>query len=61
MIMYCIQPKCQSGPEYLDCALFQCPVFDSEENVQYGNYYQTMTYQAGITVRVSVVDLFDKL
>ncbi|KAK8393036.1 hypothetical protein O3P69_013225 [Scylla paramamosain] len=28
-----------------------CPVFDSEENVQYGNYYQTMTYQAGITVR----------
>lgn len=28
-----------------------CPVFDSEENVQYGNAYQTMTYQAGITVR----------
>lgn len=28
-----------------------CPVFDSEENVQYGNYYQTMTFQAGITVR----------
>ncbi|XP_068219053.1 SID1 transmembrane family member 1-like [Palaemon carinicauda] len=30
-----------------------CPVFDSEENVQYGNFYQTMTYQAGITVRRS--------
>lgn len=30
-----------------------CPVFDSEENVQYGNFYQTMTYQAGITVRKS--------
>ncbi|CAL4248396.1 unnamed protein product, partial [Meganyctiphanes norvegica] len=28
-----------------------CPVFDSEENIQYGNSYQTMTYQAGITVR----------
>ncbi|XP_042241668.1 SID1 transmembrane family member 1-like [Homarus americanus] len=28
-----------------------CPVFDSEENVEYGNSYQTMTYQAGITVR----------
>ncbi|KAK8737964.1 hypothetical protein OTU49_004321, partial [Cherax quadricarinatus] len=28
-----------------------CPVFDSEENIEFGNSYQTMTYQAGITVR----------
>lgn len=28
-----------------------CPVFDCEENIQYSNFYQTMTYQAGITVR----------
>ncbi|XP_037772501.1 SID1 transmembrane family member 1-like [Penaeus monodon] len=28
-----------------------CPVFDSEENIKYGNFYQTMTYQAGITIR----------
>ncbi|XP_076047171.1 SID1 transmembrane family member 1-like isoform X2 [Oratosquilla oratoria] len=28
-----------------------CPVFDTEENVKYGNVYQTMTYQAGITLR----------
>ena len=39
----------------LFCNFFQCPVFDSEENVQYGNFYQTMTYQAGITVRVSMI------
>lgn len=28
-----------------------CPVFDSEENVEFGNSYQTMTSRAGITVR----------
>ena len=32
--------------------LFQCPIFDTQRDVVYGNQYQTMTLKAGITVRV---------
>ncbi|KAB7506706.1 SID1 transmembrane family member 1 [Armadillidium nasatum] len=35
----------------VDINVVLCPVFDTEETIRYGNFYQTMTLKAGITVR----------